>query len=127
MTHNQGMSDLNDPRVFFAAERTLLAWQRTGLVLMAFGFMIERAELLMSALGQTSVWPQNLGLWLGLTFIALGVASIVTAVQQFRRVLATLRPIEIPSGYRTGLSLILNLGVALAGLLLGVSVFLMRW
>lgn len=127
MTHNQGMSDLNDPRVFFAAERTLLAWQRTGLVLMAFGFMIERAELLMSALGQTSVWPQNLGLWLGLAFITLGVASIVTAVQQFRRVLATLRPIEIPSGYRTGLSLILNLGVALSGLLLGVSVFLMRW
>jgi putative membrane protein len=25
------MSDLNDPRVFFAAERTLMAWNRTGL------------------------------------------------------------------------------------------------
>ena len=24
------MSDLNDPRVFFAAERTLLAWNRTS-------------------------------------------------------------------------------------------------
>jgi len=31
------MSDLNDPRVFFAAERTLMAWNRTGLTLMAFG------------------------------------------------------------------------------------------
>ena len=25
------MSDLNDPRVLFAAERTLLAWNRTAL------------------------------------------------------------------------------------------------
>jgi putative membrane protein len=121
------MSNLNDPRVFFAAERTLLAWQRTGLVLMAFGFMIERADLMMKALGQSSVWPQNLGLWLGLVFIALGIASIVIAVHQFRRILTSLQPTEVPPGYRTGLSLILNLGVALAGLLLGVSVFLMRF
>jgi len=28
------MSELNDPRVFFAAERTLLAWNRAALSLM---------------------------------------------------------------------------------------------
>ncbi|MFT7228020.1 MAG: putative membrane protein [Methylophilaceae bacterium] len=27
-----------DPRVFFAGERTLLAWFRTGLTIMALGF-----------------------------------------------------------------------------------------
>ncbi|MPZ77370.1 MAG: DUF202 domain-containing protein [Deltaproteobacteria bacterium] len=40
------MSDLNDPRVFFAADRTLLAWTRTGITLMGFGFVIERFGLL---------------------------------------------------------------------------------
>ncbi|MGM0680450.1 MAG: YidH family protein, partial [Pseudomonadota bacterium] len=36
------MSDLKDPRVLFAAERTLLAWNRTSLSFIAFGFLIER-------------------------------------------------------------------------------------
>jgi len=44
------MSDLNDPRVFFAAERTLMAWNRTGLTLMAFGFVLERFGLFLHVL-----------------------------------------------------------------------------
>ncbi|MFV9650307.1 YidH family protein [Pseudomonas citrulli] len=43
------MSHLDDPRVFFAAERTLLAWNRTSLLLMAFGFVIERSGLLLKS------------------------------------------------------------------------------
>ena len=44
------MSVLDDPRVFFAAERTLLAWTRTSLTLMAFGFVVERFGLLQATL-----------------------------------------------------------------------------
>jgi putative membrane protein len=34
-----------DPRYLQANERTLLAWSRTGLALMAFGFVIDRMAL----------------------------------------------------------------------------------
>ena len=34
------MSGLEDPRVLFAAERTLLAWNRTRRSVFGFGFVI---------------------------------------------------------------------------------------
>ena len=40
------MSALDDPRVLFAAERTLMAWSRTAAGLMAFGFVIDRTAML---------------------------------------------------------------------------------
>lgn len=39
------MTSFDDPRVLFAAERTLLAWQRPAIRLMAFGFVVERFGL----------------------------------------------------------------------------------
>lgn len=114
------MSDLNDPRVFFAAERTLLAWNRTSLTLMAFGFVIERFGLFVQML-----MPQKAGtlatvasFWIGLAFIVLGAVASAAAIGQYRKVLRTLKPVEIPEGYRVNLGVMANLGVSLLGLAL---------
>ena len=61
--------DDRDPRIYMAAERTFLAWIRTGLALMAFGFVVARVAVLVggtratqdvagagSADAETSLW-----------------------------------------------------------------------
>lgn len=119
------MSDLNDPRVFFAAERTLLAWNRTSLALMAFGFVIERFGLFVSILLPQHALPLQRGIsfWTGLAFVLLGAAVAAYSTVQFRRVLKILKPIEIPEGYRVSPGVFTNLAVALLGIVLTIYFF----
>ncbi len=124
------MSDLNDPRVFFAAERTLLAWTRTALALMAFGFAIERFALFVAMMHDPQAVAAQLGhgssFWIGVALIALGSLAVVLAVVQYRRVLATLKPVEIPDGYMAGLASWSSLAVGAIGIALIVQLFSSR-
>jgi putative membrane protein len=120
------MSDLNDPRVFFAAERTLLAWNRTALALMAFGFAIERFGLFLRMLTPPPGPPPDIQLsfWIGTALVALGSVAAVLATLQYRRVLRLLRPIEIPHRYWANLSAAVTLAVAVLGAALVVHLLL---
>jgi putative membrane protein len=107
------MSDLNDPRVLFAAERTLLAWSRTCAGLMAFGFLIERGGVMVRGAGNRSGT-----LWIGVAFVLLGVALSWLSAVHYRRAIASLRPVEIPPGYWVNLSVLMSAVVGLLGLAL---------
>lgn len=120
------MSDLNDPRVFFAAERTLMAWTRTAVALMAFGFAIERFGLFlhMFLLAQGDYARRNGSFWVGASFILFGVVVAVLSVLQYRSVLKTLKPIEIPEGYWVNIGVYTNVLVAVFGIaIIGYFVF----
>ena len=103
------MSDLNDPRVLFAAERTLMAWSRTTAGLMAFGFLIDRSQLLLQGDEPAA------GAWIGLAFIVLGIALSALSIAQYRRSVASLRPAEIPPGYWVNLSVYASAIIGLLG------------
>jgi len=114
------LSELNDPRVLFAAERTLLAWSRTAAGLMAFGFLVERTGMLVGGGGAA----RDFGFWIGLAFVLLGVSLALLSVVQYRRSLATLRPAEIPPGYWVNLSVFVSIAIGLLGLALAAYLVL---
>jgi putative membrane protein len=82
-----------DPRVRFAAERTLLAWIRTGLALMGFGFVVARFGLFLlelRAAGEKTIHSHGVSLWAGIVLIVLGVAVNILAAGQHHRFLLRL-------------------------------------
>lgn len=114
------MSELNDPRVFFAAERTLLSWNRTSLTLMAFGFVIERFGLFVQLLlpGQIRFLERGISFWVGIAFVLLGPCVLVLALLEYRKILKSLKPVEIPDGYFPNLSGYVSVVVAVLGIAL---------
>lgn len=119
------MSELNDPRVFFAAERTLLSWNRTSLTLMAFGFVIERfglfLQLLLPKHGEPAV--RGISFWVGIAFVLLGAYAALSATVQFRKVVKTLKPTEFIEGYNVYNGVLVNILVAILGVALTVYLF----
>jgi putative membrane protein len=78
-------------RLHQANERTMLAWIRTGIALMAFGFAIARFGLFLrqlAAVGSVVLHaPQGLGsAWLGGVLVALGMMTNLLATVRYGRV-----------------------------------------
>lgn len=122
----KAMSDLNDPRVFFAAERTLLAWSRTSITVMVFGFVVERFGLLVHMFLPKGgeIIQRNLSFWVGLVFILFGVTLSILSTIQYLRVLKTLKKEEVPEGYWLHLGVVTNIVLAVLGILVAIYVLI---
>lgn len=112
-----------DPRVFFAAERTLLAWLRTGLAIIAIGFVVARFGLFVRLLAAQPVAQSSAGTgrWsemLGVVFVLLGSLAIAAAAWQHGRFVTTLTAPDLPAAYSRRLAVVLSSGVAALGLAL---------
>lgn len=109
--------DLGDPRVAQANERTLLAWLRTGIGLMAFGFVVARSGSWMSALAGRAPTESGSFAWIGIAVVLLGTLfSALSGVEyvRIRRAILSGRPVAT----RSSLPLLLAGLVALAGLVM---------
>jgi len=115
-----------DPRVFFAAERTLLAWVRSGLTVMALGFVVARFGLFLAlmsasgvspAAGQHGHWPSSA---LGIALVVLGTGAILGALQNHRLYVRSLPTQDIPKLAMPWLTSFLAGSVVAVGLLLAV-------
>ena len=113
-----------------ANERTFLAWLRTGVAVIAFGFLIERFDLFILTLtnvvaiepgrrAELETMSDSLGHGAGQGFILVGIVFIIVATIRFVR---TGRRLDDEKVYPPGIALELSLSVVLAILLLVAAV-----
>lgn len=117
----------HDPRVFFAAERTLLAWLRTGLTFMGLGFVIARFGLFLQFLSyqaSNDVLNPHAGVSavLGILFVTVGALSSFVATLQHRQFVATLPSNDLPRSYSSTFVVLFGMSVSLLGM--GLVVYL---
>ena len=115
---------------YLAAERTLLAWIRTGLALMGFGFVVARFGLFLQQLKimeATSVEQSyGLSLWFGTALIALGVIVNIYAASHHLRLVRELDRGATSYSHPTTAAVTITYILALVGLAMTIYLISVR-
>lgn len=125
-TNQPTTSEAGDARVYFAAQRTLLAWIRTGIALMAFGFVVARFGLFLRELEKVRGTPVpnsgNVSAWTGTAIICVGVTLLLVAGLRFARFASEFKkglPPRLPS-----IGVEISLALLMAAIGIGLAVYL---
>lgn len=106
-----------------AAERTLMAWIRTCLALISFGFGIDSVVGVVSSTQVSEAWQGiRLSRIVGLAFIALGIYAMLAAVIEHHQELSHIQR-EAEYRYRSRASLGLRVAISL----IGIGLFTFVW
>lgn len=105
-----------------ANERTFLAWVRTGLATITFGFVVERFSLLLRELGLKStlvpIFSVHFSSVIGVGLTLLGVAIMIVALANF---LQNRRAIDKEQFHpHAGFAIVLTVLASLVGVLLAI-------
>ena len=115
-----------DPRVYFALERTFLAWIRTGLALMGFGFVVARFGIFLREIRMTTgvVVTQQTGFsaWAGTALVLMGVAVQAISMARYVHVIRQLKRGDDVTGVPSKTALTVSGILALIGI--GVAAYL---
>jgi putative membrane protein len=118
-----------DPRIYFAAERTLLAWIRTGLALMGLGFAIARFGLFLrqinlSGLSAHASFPGST--FTGISLIVIGVLVNLIGMIDYTHTVRALKKGEWIAGKISRMGVALAATLAVIGLMMAVRLFLIQ-
>ncbi len=119
--------DSNRARDHLANERTFLAWVRTSVAIVVFGFAIGRFAIAMrqlTAFQGLASKTTGLSVWMGMISILAGVLMVVMGLVRYRKTRALLEEGKFePAGFIVDLVTILTVlfGLALAGYLIYVQ------
>jgi uncharacterized protein (DUF302 family)/uncharacterized membrane protein YidH (DUF202 family) len=115
---------------YLAAERTFLAWIRTGLALMGFGFVVARFGLYLEALriGQANLQVRPFGpsFWFGTALTLLGVTVNLAGLRSHIRLVQELKRGEFAFARTSSLAIIVALILAILGLAMAIYVIPVR-
>jgi putative membrane protein len=121
------VEDSNRARDHLANERTFLAWVRTSVAIVVFGFAIGRFAIAMRQLTEfqgRSSRTTGFSVWMGMSAILAGVVMVGAGLMRYRKTRAQLDKGKFePAGFIVDLVTILTVlfGLALAGYLIYVE------